>query len=357
MKGKLFLVTLSLILIIIPFFIKEYQIIRLLSAVLGLILLTFSLFINKKKNIFKITIVFLSFFGELFLIDYLLVSFNNMHPILSIKVISSEEVSNYNALFYRTYNCQGNQMIDHLYREVYACNVILEETSINTLSNVILNDYSNYNQKFFNIQGKISKIEGNNVLELQSYETTENKLNGHVSFRDHITIQVNLGNRYDLSDYKIYDTINIIGRISSKKNSHNTTYIYLKDAILLETNLYKTFNLDINKQKVCDNDLKLISKTNEYNFYSSCLNEIYVNYDEDNVYELSYVLTDHRMTLEKLIENAKITQDEELTLYETDKINILKCSTNNVILGDTKLNLNTNICEQFDKTIDDSSID
>lgn len=347
MKLKLVLVTISLILIVIPFWVKEYQIVRLSLAIIGLLLLTFSLFLNKKKNIFKIAVVFISFFGELFLIDYLLVSFSGMPPILAIKRESSKDVINYNAIFYRTYNCQGNQTIDHFYSQVYACNVILDEISINTISSEVLNNYSKYNQKFFNIQGKISKIEGNNILELQGYETTDNNLNGHVLFHNHVTIQVDLGNRYDLSNYKIYDTINVIGKISFRKKTDSTTYIYLRDAILLETDLYKTYTLNFTSSKTCSNDLKLISKTNEYNFYSNCLNDLFVNYDENNIYELSYVLTDHRMTLEKLIENAKVTEENDMTLYENEKYNVLKCSTNNVILGNKKLDLSSKLCEQF----------
>ncbi len=355
MKGKLFLVTLSLIMIIAPFWFKDYQLLRLALALMGLILLTLALFLNKKKNVFKMTIVFLSFFSELFLIDYLLVSFLELPPILAIKVTSSKDVSTYNSLLYRVYNCQDNQILDHFYRSVYACNVILDETSINTISNEILNNYGKYREKFFNIQGKISKIQGTNILELQGYEQTDNKLNGHVAFKDHITVQVDLGNRYDLSDYKIYDSVNIIGRIASKSKKNNTTYIYVKDAILLETDLYKTYELVFDKASECTNNLNIISKTDEYNFYSQCLNNMYIKYDEENIYELSYVLTDHRMTFKKMIEKAIVTEKDGLTLYETDKLNILKCQTNNVILGDKSLTLNSNVCEEFDaKKLEDA---
>lgn len=348
MKGRLFLVTLSLLLIIVPFWMRDWQFMRLILALTGLILLTFVLFFKKKKNIFKITFVFLSFFLELFLVDYLLVSFMDMPPILALKITSSNNMSNYDGIFYRTYNCNENQILDHFYREPYLCTPNLDQVSVNYLANSILTNFSSFSQKFFNIQGKISSIQGTNILELQGYEQTSDNLNGRVLFHNTITIQADFGSRYDLSNYKVYDMVNVIGRISHKKKVGDTTYIYLKDAILLENDLYETYELDYSEENICDNSVKLISATNEYNFYSTCLKDMYIRYDNENIYELSYVLTDRRMTLEKMTSNMHKVTDEVLTLYEGNDLNILKCQTNNVIIGTKDLNLTSKICEQFD---------
>jgi hypothetical protein len=265
-------------------------------------------------------------------------------------------MSTYNNILYRVYNCDGTNTLDFGYKKNYVCSFSLPEENINSF----LANFAKYKNKFVNINGKISGISGSSSISMQAYENLDNSINGQVSFSESVTLIINNnGNLERVEDLKIYDTINIIGRITKIKNNGQNKEVYMDDAKIISRNTYDTYSINAVENKSCETDLKLISKTDEYNYYSSCLDSIHVIYDEDNIYDLDYVLTDKRMTFEILTNNITKTSNEVGDLYTFDSFNLVKCAnSNNIIIGNKKLNLKTNYCSSFDTILnnDDEGI-
>jgi hypothetical protein len=344
-KKILGLKIISIILILWPFIDNNYSILRQVSVLIGIVLFLISLIKEKKSKLVLIFTTILLLICS-FTFDFLLVRFLKFTPIFSYEINSSNNMSTYNNLIYRVYNCNGENILDLGYKKNYQCSFALPEENINSF----LANSSKYKNKFVNINGKISAISGSSQISMQAYETLENSINGQVLFSENITLIINNnGNLDKIEDLKIYDTINIIGRISKIKNNGQNKEIYMEDAKIISRNTFDSYTINVVQNKQCESDLKLISKTNEYNYYSSCLQSIYVVYDEDNRYDLDYVLTDKRMTFEELTKNITKESNEVGDLYKYDSFNLVKCAnSNNIIIGTKKLDLKTNYCNSFE---------
>ena len=88
------------------------------------------------------------------------------------------------------------------------------------------------------------------------------------------------------------------------------------------------------------------------NYYKIGIDNIYVHYDQDNVYELSYLITDSRITLEDLIADIEYNElknkEEEIVAqkYSLEKFNLLKCVNNDkVVFANKKVKLNIDYCK------------
>ena len=80
-KKKIFFIIIGLLLIIIPYFINVYSIYRLLSVLLGLILLEIGIIINKKNRVLLIVLLPIIFWGLSFGIDYGIVHLTKRIPV------------------------------------------------------------------------------------------------------------------------------------------------------------------------------------------------------------------------------------------------------------------------------------
>ena len=116
------------------------------------------------------------------------------------------------------------EKIFHLYDKI----VVLTKSLKSKLSSV----YPEYKNKFVRVHGKISKISGNESIELASYTSSEESLNGYVNFNLDYTL--NVKSNEILSSYRIYDYIDVIGRVDSYKNNNN--YSYFCDIIFGDSN-------------------------------------------------------------------------------------------------------------------------
>ena len=351
-KKEVLLKVLGILFVIIPFLFNEYSLLRALSVWIGILLIIGGIFFNKKKNILKILALIIIFISIFFGIDFLLAKYFNRVPIMSYEIKSSNKVATYNSLYYRMYDCDGEKVFDIFYRKKYACQINLEEKDINSLLSNIANNFDKYHNRFLNVNGKISSIEGSTSIAMQTFEIAENSMNGQVKFSDNITLVImNNGDLEKVEELKIYDTINVIGRIDKIKNNGQSKEIIMEDAVITNRNDYNDFVINVIENKSCEIDLKLMSKTENYTYYSHCLDSIYVKYDNENIYDLGYVLTDKRMTFEMLVDGIEKEEDEEhiAELYKLDEFNIIKCkSSNNIIIGNKKLNLKKNYCDSFE---------
>lgn len=347
-KRRTIFIIIGLLFALIPYFVNVYSVYRLLSVLFGLILIEVGIIINKYDKPWRIVLLPIIFLIMAFNLDFGISHIFKTIPIFSERHISSQNVIVYNSLFYREYSCNKKIIIDNLYNKEYPCN----RDDLNTMDstsflNNVLENYVEHKNNFVKINGKISKLNGTYNLEMQAYTLTDESINGYVLFSNNITLEVNFNEIKDLTKYKVYDNITVIGRIDELIKRGDTYTVRMYDSIIIDSDLYETYELSVVEEKKCENDKKEYTITEEGKYYTSCLNNIYVKYDEENVYELSYVLLDKKITINNLIDKSiEMLEENGNTLYDLEIFKILSCKdSNEYILGNKKLKIDSPYCE------------
>lgn len=347
-KRRLTLIIIGLLLTLIPYFINVYSIIRALSIFFGIVSLIIAITLNKKGETLLIVILPIVFILMAFGFDYGIVHIFNTTPIFANKVISSNKVITYNSILYRVYSCNNKIIIDNFYKLEYPCSSNdLETHEVTTFLTNVLENYQSYKDNFVKITGKISKINGTYNLELQNYTKTDESINGYVMFNDSVTLEVNFNEVKELTNYKVYDNVTVIGKVDKLIQSFDKYTLKLIDSVILDSDLYNHFELSIIPKNSCDNDKVKYEEMDNLVYYTSCIDKVLIKYNEDNIYDLSYELLDKRVTLNDLINLSKESKEENgNTLYIYDDFNILKCANQNeIIIGTKKLEVNSPYCE------------
>ena len=341
-KRLIVLLGLGLTLMIVPFLINIYSIFRIISLVLGIILITVSLCLKKKRNIFYIILVPLIMLVFSYGIDTLLFYTLKRVPVFSYAIKSSDKMRTYNSFFYRVFDCNGNLTLDYGYTKNYVCsNDCLDAININSFMQDAEESFKKYHHKFVHIYGKISKITGNENIELASFTESNNTLNGYVNFNLNNILIVNTDE--NLSKYRIYDYVDVYGKVTSI----NDGKITLTNTKLVASDIYDTYSFEI----IASDDNKLTNLVKEKDYYYYGLNTINVKYDGDNIYELSYLLTDDRFKFDDLIKGKeyevfKNEEDVEVAKkYKLEKFDLLECSNGKKIVANSKSKANQSICD------------
>lgn len=341
-KRLIWLLGLGLTLVIVPFIINVYSIFRLISLIIGILLIMISFCLKKKRSIFLIILVPLIILVVSLGLDTLLVYKLRYVPIFSLQVKSNKDVKTYNSLFYRVYDCKKDLILDYGYNKNYACsNDLLETISVNKFLQDSKASFKEYKNKFVRINGKVSKISGNEVIEMAEYTKSDDVLNGYVNFN--LSNSLKVLTKDDLSKYRIYDYIDVIGRVDLLKD--NT--ITLIDTKLISSDIYNDYSFEI----VNNNELKLSNLIKEKGYYYYGINSLNVKYDQDNIYELSYVLQDEKLTFYDLVDDMDFkiisNKDEEevAKVYNLEKFNVIECSNNKKIVANKNNKVNSDICE------------
>lgn len=341
-KRLIVLLGLGLTLMIVPFLINIYSIFRIISLVLGIILITVSLCLKKKRNIFYIILVPLIMLVFSYGIDTLLFYTLKRVPVFSYAIKSSDKMRTYNSFFYRVFDCNGNLTLDYGYTKNYVCsNDCLDAININSFMQDAEESFKKYHHKFVHIYGKISKITGNENIELASFTQGDDTLNGYVNFNLNNILIVNTDE--NLSKYRIYDYVDVYGKVTSI----NDGKITLTNTKLVASNIYDTYSFEI----IASDDNKLTNLVKEKDYYYYGLNTINVKYDGDNIYELSYLLTDDRFKFDDLIKGKEyevFKNDEDVEIakkYKLEKFDLLECSNGKKIVANSKSKANQSICD------------
>ena len=337
---KIVLLVAGLLLVLISFLLNYYTMSRLFLLIIGIIIIDIYFTVKYPKKILLLLSLPILFLILTYGIDILLVKYFNRIPIYSYEERSSEKLSVYNSFFYRTFNCNGKLIMDYGYRSNYACS----PDDLDTLDvNALLSAADNYNHKFVKIAGKISKVSGINVLELAGYNIDENnKLNGYVTFNKDL---VKVNTNEDLSRYHIYDEVVVIGLINKITKNENIT-IDLTNTLIIPSDIYNTYDLEV----ILDKENGLTSYIEKNNLYLLDIDDIYIHYDNNHIYELKYLINDNRLTIEDLLidkESKKLKDKDENEygkIYELDKFNILKCNNDKTILMNQKSKVNNDLC-------------
>lgn len=341
-KRLIVLLGLGLTLMIVPFLINIYSIFRIISLVLGIILITVSLCLKKKRNIFYIILVPLIMLVFSYGIDTLLFYTLRRVPVFSYAIKSSDKMRTYNSFFYRVFDCNGNLTLDYGYTKNYVCsNDCLDAININSFMQDAEESFKKYHHKFVHIYGKISKITGNENIELASFTQGDDTLNGYVNFNLNNILIVNTDE--NLSKYRIYDYVDVYGKVTSI----NDGKITLTNTKLVASDIYDTYSFEI----IASDDNKLTNLVKEKDYYYYGLNTINVKYDGDNIYELSYLLTDDRFKFDDLIQDKEyevFKNDEDVEIakkYKLEKFDLLECSNGKKIVANSKSKANQSICD------------
>ena len=269
----------------------------------------------------------------------------NRIPLFVYEIKSSDSMRTYNSFFYRIFDCNGELSLDYEYNKNYICDEDdLDTIDINTFLADPNNGYEKYHDKFVKLNGKISKITGAEAIELSSYTMSNNSLNDYVNFNINYVVRIHVAE--SLSDYRIYDNITVIGRVNSLSEENGIMVINLEDALLIPSDIYDTYSYEI----VNSSNTELTNLVSEQNYYLYGISTLNVKYANDAIYELSYLITDSRITLDDIIGNTSATNlyDEEevlqAKLYELEKFNVLVCENDKKIIGNKDFELNINLC-------------
>lgn len=338
-KIVLSFIIIETLFIIIPFFFNTYSIFRLICVLLGILLITISLVLKENKNIYLIFIIPLILIGLTYSLDiFLYIKFSRL-PIYIYEIKSNDQVSTYNSFFYRIYNCNNDLILDYGYEKKYACaNDLLKEIDINAFLSNPLESYQKYKNKFVKIYGKISKISGREKMELDAFEIVDNSLNGYVNFHNDYKVSVVLDE--DLSTYRIYDYVSVVGRVDKYENGTIT----LKDAYTIPSNIYEKFIYEVE----LSDSTQITNLIDNYYLYG--IKTLNIKYAENAIYELSYLIADGKITIDDIIGNSggEILKDENDNIiakkYELNDFNVLVCENSNYIFVNKKINIDNNFC-------------
>ncbi|MEG1288068.1 MAG: hypothetical protein RSD29_01785 [Bacilli bacterium] len=343
MKKNIF-VTIGSLFIIIAFLVNCYSIFRLVLLATGIFLIVLQYTINKPKHIIFLVLLPIILIVSTYLVDTALFDYAKRLPIYVYEVKSSDKVSSYNSFFYRIYNCDGVLTKDLGYKESYMCKRDdLLNQDINAFLGETLETYKNYNNKFVKITGKISKLSGLDTIELSSYDKNETSLNGYVTFNTSYIVRAKTN--IDLNQFKIYDFVTIIGLVDSLTNNNDNYVINLIDTLVIPSDIYKDYTLE-----VVNNDSKELKEYVNKDFYLYGIDKIFVHYDKDVVYDLSYLITDTRISLEDILkdkESEELKNEDKVLIakkYNIDKFNLLVCTNNKTIFSNNKYSLPIELC-------------
>lgn len=344
-KKSLFLRIIGILFIFIPFVINIYNSFRFISLLLGILILCLESFLFKKINVVKILFYPILLLISAYGLDYASVSFLHRVPIFSYKNVVNSQFFTYDSILYRIYDCNGKQTIDPFYQSNYICDFSLEAKNINSFLNDISSNYSKYHSKFVTIQGKVSEVFGNEYLSLHPYEQKDS-LVGQISFNKNATLKI-VNNHKNLKlygNYEIYDTVLVTGRITSK----NGQEIIMQDAKIDIMDNFDQFIINVVETKSCKEKLKELTQVDNLHYYSNCLNEIFVKYEENTIYDLILALETKKLTFDKWVEKSTKEENEEKELYKFTKYHLLKCKdSNTIVIGNNTLKLNSKICKNF----------
>ncbi len=339
-KENLWFFILGFIFTFISFFIFNYAIYRLILTLIGITILSISLIINTKNLPFKIILFPIMIFLFVYLIDYYSFIIFKKPPIMVIESKSSDKVSTYNSLIYRVYKCDDKLILDKNYKKNYACNRNdIEVKSISEyLGTNLKQTFNNTKNKFVHIKGKISKIIGSSQLEIEYYDSKVG-INGYVNFESNKKIVLkNLD--IDPQNYHIYDEIEFTGEVAKYVVSSDIEEIDLTYVKIYNLDIYDNYELMVNYNY----DSKLTNLLD--NIYYMGINSIYYKYNEDNIYDLSYILTDKRDSIDNIIKGNEYTENKNKDrIYKFEKYNIVRCNNEKTIFVNPNINIKESICE------------
>lgn len=353
-------IIISIIILAVALLAPINNIIRLILTIISLIILSVRQHKLLGKNQKYLPLYSLAYLIAIILLDSICVVMLNKIPIYAINIINDNNMRVYNALGYQVWQCDkksnDNLIIKPFYNKGYLCSIEeIENVGINELITSLNNNYEDYRNTYVKVTGKISKKEGQNYIEMKSYQEDEDNLNGYVTFSDTIKLAILFENNEDKLDvYDMYDEITVVGKIKNMETTNDTRTIYMTEAELVSKLKLDEYTVKVNsipKRNIKD-EKTLIHQTKDNDIYIYGIKDFVVTFD-DVEYELPAVLSSNKLDIKKLIKDANNTvtdlkdPNNKTTLYKLEDYNIVVCDPSNskdIIFTSPKLTLDDITC-------------
>jgi len=339
--------------IIVAFVLRKPSVFRVLLCLVGIGLFVYMFFKHKSKKMLPFIIIG-CLFALVFLDGLFSLAFKRI-PIFSYNITSLGDVKVYNSIGLRAWQCDKdnykNIVVNTFDTKGYACDVSnITTVYSNTFLSTLVENYSDYKNQYVKINGKISKKNGLNYIEMQAYDKNSESLNGYVEFYTNITLRIIFDeSKEELDNYDVYDNITVVGVIKNMEVDNNNYVVYMYEADVVSIKKLDNFSVSVTPDSKCDDKILLYMDTNN-DVYQYCLLNIVVTYEDESKYDLNTVLSSGKMSIFDLIngyrEYTKSDQDDSM-LYKFDNYNILVCDeekSNDVIIGSNKMNFNSVTC-------------
>ena len=346
----------SIILLAISIFINKSTAIRPALWLGSIFLLSLNLGLSNRFRTTKTIIIFIILLLCSFAIDGIVVYTFKKIPVFSYNIISTEKTRVYNSIGMRVWQCDKDNyedlIIDPFYEKGYMCDAEdITPIDSNSFLNSVVENHSEYHNKYVKITGKISKTSGQNYIEMRPYSTSEITVNGYVEFADNITLKVIFNNAEpSLDNYDIYDEITIVGIVKNLESESGKYVVYMYDSKVVSTIDLNEYTITITSSKKCSQDSKLIYSNDKSNVYTYCIEDAVVSYP-DNKYELPNALSSNKITIEELYsgsEDIETNQDNGNIIYRFEDYSILVCDktiSKDIIIGNKKMSFEDVTCQ------------
>lgn len=336
------LIFVGIFLLLVSMVINYVTYLRIVLNIIGIIILVVATVIQSEvKPKFVVLYFFLYLVIAILLDTVVVINFNRL-PVYSYNIITSNESRVLNALGYRVWDCKGKALkVDRFYKLGYYCDASeMEAIDVNSFLGEAVENFDEYKNEYFKISGKISSKDGSSYIEMQPYNAKDITLNGVVNFSDNITLRALFNSTSEeISNYEVYDSVTLIGRVWHKKEDNKNYVIYIEDTKIVDEETKDDFEIITSEDPTCDNKRTLLYGGADYNLYLECLNNIIIKYDAKNIYELSSLLSSGKLKITSLLDKAQEVKEEETTgnkLYIYDDFKIVQCSENlgsDIIIG------------------------
>ena len=166
-KGilRILLLIIGLILLISAYALNKYNLLRTILLIIGLILLVVQSVLERNHKFIFAILFTLIYLGFAITIDYIVVKTFHKTPVLTINIMTTDNVKIYNSLGYRVWQCDTSKeeyIVDPLNKLGYFCSTDNMNTiNINVISKELVNNYKKYQNTFIKLDGKVSSIIGN----------------------------------------------------------------------------------------------------------------------------------------------------------------------------------------------------
>ena len=260
---KVFILLICALLPAISIFISKATVIRPILWISAIILLSISIKIRSKLSLIKTMILALALFGVSIVADGIVVYTFKRIPVFSYNIVSNENSIVYTSIGMKVWQCDKKNpkelIVDPFYNNGYMCNPE-DITSIdsNAFLNAVIENHSEYHNKYVKITGKISRKAGQNAIEMRPYSTKEITMNGYVEFADNITLRIIFNNEKLLDDYDVYDEITVVGVIKNIENNANKYVVYMYDSKVVSSINLNEYTITITSSKKCTTEPKQI---------------------------------------------------------------------------------------------------
>ena len=330
------------------------SVIRLLFCLFGIGLFVYIYFRHKSKRLIPF-ILLASLVGMIIIDGFFSLAFKRI-PIFSYNIISLGNVRVYNSVGLRAWQCDKDNYKDikvsFFDQQGYVCDIDnLAVVYSNSFLSAVVENYSEYKNQYVKINGKISKKNGLNYIEMQAYNANSEVLNGHVEFYDNITLRILFPEEQEeLDNYDVYDNITVIGVIKNMESYNNNYVIYMYESKIASIKNLTDFNISVTPESKCNDKISIYNDINN-NIYQYCLLNVVVTYSDESKYDLSTVLSSGKLNINNLIDGYKEKIDsgsDNSSIYRFDNYSVLVCDesiSKDVIIGTNKLSFNDVSCD------------